>query len=98
MWLVAIAWIYVVGLMALTEKSMVAGVLTFVGYCAIPLSILFYITGGKRRRAAREARGRDLPGNGGRADRDKHERSDSDDGDSSSDSSDGGGDGGGGGD
>lgn len=55
MWIVAIAWIYVVGLMAVTEKSIVAGVMTFVGYCVIPLSILFYLTGGKRRRARREA-------------------------------------------
>ena len=54
MWIVAIAWIYVVGLMAFTESSIVAGVMTFVGYCVIPLSILFYLTGGKRRRARRE--------------------------------------------
>lgn len=54
MWIVAIAWIYVVGLMAFTEPSIVAGVMTFIGYCVIPLSILFYLTGGKRRRARRE--------------------------------------------
>lgn len=54
MWIVAIAWIYVVGLMAFTETSLVAGVMTFIGYCVIPLSILFYLTGGKRRRARRE--------------------------------------------
>ncbi len=59
MWIVAIAWIYVVGLMAVTEPSIVAGVMTFVGYCVIPLSILFYLTGGKRRRAKREAAERD---------------------------------------
>jgi hypothetical protein len=53
MWIVAIAWIYVVGLMAVTEPSIVAGIMTFVGYCAIPLSILFYLTGGRRRRARR---------------------------------------------
>jgi hypothetical protein len=56
MWIVAIAWIYVVGLMSLTETSVVAGVMTFVGYCVLPLSILFYITGGKRRRQRRVAR------------------------------------------
>jgi hypothetical protein len=56
MWIVAIAWIYVVGLMALTEASVVAGVMTFVGYCVLPLSILFYITGGKRRRQRKLAR------------------------------------------
>jgi len=55
MWIVAIAWIYVVGLMALTEPSIVAGIMTFFGYCVLPLSILFYITGGKARRARRQA-------------------------------------------
>lgn len=55
MWIVAIAWIYVVGLMSVTEPSIVAGVLTFVSYCVIPLSILFYLTGGRRRREKRAA-------------------------------------------
>ncbi len=54
MWIVAIAWIYVVGLMAVTEPSIIAGIMTFLAYCALPLSILFYLTGGKRRRARRE--------------------------------------------
>jgi hypothetical protein len=53
MWIVAIAWVYVVGLMAVTETSIVAGVMTFLGYCALPLSILYYLTGGRRRREAR---------------------------------------------
>jgi hypothetical protein len=57
MWIVAIAWIYVVGLMAVTEPTVVAGIMTFLGYCALPLSILFYLTGGKRRRARRESAG-----------------------------------------
>ena len=55
MWIVAIAWIYVVGLMSVTEHSIVAGVMTFVSYCVIPLSILFYLTGGRRRREKRAA-------------------------------------------
>ena len=50
MWIVAIAWIYVVGLMAVTEPNIVAGIMTFTGYCVLPLSILFYLTGGRRRR------------------------------------------------
>jgi hypothetical protein len=54
MWIVAIAWIYVVGLMALTEASVVGGLMTFLGYCVLPLSILYYLTGSKRRRARRE--------------------------------------------
>jgi membrane protein implicated in regulation of membrane protease activity len=49
MWIIAIAWIYVVVLMAATEPTVVAGIMTFAFYCALPLSILFYITGAKRR-------------------------------------------------
>jgi hypothetical protein len=52
-WIVALAWLYVVGLMALTEPSLVAGLMTFLVYCALPLSLLFYITGAKRRRERR---------------------------------------------
>ena len=62
MWIVAVAWIYVVGLMAVTESSIVAGVMTFVGYCVIPVSILFYITGGRGRRARRAAAEAGKPG------------------------------------
>ena len=55
MWIVAIGWIYVVILMAATETSFIAGVMTFLIYCMIPLSILFYLTGSKRRHAKRMA-------------------------------------------
>jgi hypothetical protein len=54
MWIVAIGWSYVVILMAATETSVTAGIMTFLLYCMIPLSILFYLTGGKRRKARRE--------------------------------------------
>ncbi|OYO28168.1 hypothetical protein CD932_23105 [Janthinobacterium sp. PC23-8] len=50
MLMTAIAWIYVVGLMALTEPSVVAGLMTFLLYCVLPLSILFYLTGSRRRK------------------------------------------------
>lgn len=56
MLIVAIAWIYVVGLMSLTETSFVAGVMTFLGYCVLPLSILHYLTGSKRRRRKADAK------------------------------------------
>lgn len=55
MWIVAVGWIYVVALMAATEPSIFAGIMTFFGYCVLPLSLLFYLTGGKRRRAKRAA-------------------------------------------
>ena len=53
MLMTAIAWIYVVGLMALTEPSVVAGLMTFLLYCVLPLSILFYLTGSRRRKRKR---------------------------------------------
>lgn len=56
MWIVAIGWIYVVALMAATEPTVFAGIMTFFGYCVLPLSLLFYLTGGKKRRARRQAR------------------------------------------
>jgi hypothetical protein len=54
MWIVAVAWIYVVGLMAITEPNVVAGIMTFLGYCVLPLSILYYLAGTKRRRMRNE--------------------------------------------
>jgi hypothetical protein len=59
MWIVAVAWIYVVGLMALTEPSIVAGIMTFLGYCVLPLSLLYYLSGSKRRRLRNEQAARD---------------------------------------
>jgi hypothetical protein len=52
MWIVAIAWIYVVGLMALTESSIVGGIMTFLAYCVVPLSIIYYIAGRGRRQGS----------------------------------------------
>jgi hypothetical protein len=59
MWIVAVAWIYVVGLMALTEPNIVAGIMTFLGYCVLPLSLLYYLSGSKRRRLRNEQAARD---------------------------------------
>lgn len=55
MLLIAVAWIYVVALMALTEPTVVAGIMTFLMYCVLPLGILIYITGGGRRRRRKAA-------------------------------------------
>jgi hypothetical protein len=55
MLIVAVAWIYVVGLMALTETSIVAGIVTFLFYCVLPLGTLMYIAGTGRRKARRRA-------------------------------------------
>jgi hypothetical protein len=58
MYIVAIAWGYVVLMMSITEESVVAGLMTLALYGILPLTIVLYImgTGGrKRRRAAAEA-------------------------------------------
>lgn len=57
MYIVAIAWIYVTLLMALTETSFVAGVATFFFYGLLPLAILLWLLGTpeRRRRQRREA-------------------------------------------
>ena len=55
MHIVAIAWIYVVLLMAVTEPSVVAGIMTFVTYCALPLALILYLTATSRRSRKREA-------------------------------------------
>lgn len=55
--IVSIAWVYVVGLMALTEPTVVAGIVTFLFYCVLPLGIVAYIANsGKRRRRRQAAR------------------------------------------
>ena len=71
MLIVAIAWIYVVGLMALTESGVLIGIMTFFGYCVLPLSLLFYVTGSARRRrrnVARAAAASSQPPSAGRDD------------------------------
>jgi hypothetical protein len=49
MLIVAIGWMYVVTLMAATEPSVVAGIMTFLAYGVLPLSLIFYLTGAWRR-------------------------------------------------
>ncbi len=58
MYIVAIGWIYVALMMAITETNIVAGVATFLLYGLAPVSIVMYIMGTpgrRRRRKAREA-------------------------------------------
>ena len=50
MYIIVIAWLYVVILMAATEKSLVAGLLTFVFYGLLPCALLLWILGVKHRR------------------------------------------------
>lgn len=56
MLIIAIAWLYVVSLMALTETSFVAGLATFVFYGVLPLSVVLYLVATPRRRKIQRAR------------------------------------------
>jgi hypothetical protein len=42
---------YVVTLMAATEPTVVGGIMTFFGYGVLPILLVFYLVGSKRRRA-----------------------------------------------
>ena len=54
MWIVAIGWMYVVTLMAATEPSLIGGIMTFLFYGLLPLSLVFYLTGAWQRGRARK--------------------------------------------
>lgn len=56
MYIIAIAWMYVVTLMAATEKTLAAGMLTFLFYGLLPCALLLWILGVKHRRHMREAK------------------------------------------
>jgi membrane protein implicated in regulation of membrane protease activity len=56
MYIVAIAWLYVTVIMALTETNVTAGILTFTLYGLMPLSLLLWLFGTPmRRRRLRDA-------------------------------------------
>ena len=50
MYIIAIAWIYVVTLMAATEKKGTAGLLTFLFFWLLPCALLLWILGVNHRR------------------------------------------------
>jgi hypothetical protein len=53
MYIVAIAWIYVVLMMSITEHSVIAGIMTFLLYGVLPLSIILYLMGTPQRKRDR---------------------------------------------
>ncbi|MCA7083308.1 hypothetical protein K7G19_06790 [Cupriavidus sp. DB3] len=59
MYIVAIGWLYVALMMAITEHTVVAAIATFLLYGVGPVALLLYILGTpgrrKRRRAAEQA-------------------------------------------
>lgn len=50
LFLITVAWVYVVLLMSATESSFLAGVITFIFYCVIPLSLVLYILSAPARK------------------------------------------------
>jgi uncharacterized membrane protein len=56
MYIVAIAWVYVTLMMAITEESVVGGVLTFVFYGLAPLALFLWVFGTPARRRRARAR------------------------------------------
>lgn len=53
MYIVAIAWLYVVVLMSLTESSITAGVLTFFFFGLAPCLLVLWLFGGPARKRAK---------------------------------------------
>lgn len=56
MYIVAIAWLYVTILMAATEHTFFAGIVTFFMYGVLPCSIVMYLLGAPGRRRAIKAK------------------------------------------
>ncbi|MDB5796970.1 MAG: putative transrane protein [Paucimonas sp.] len=55
MHIVAIGWLYVALMTAITERNAVAGVMTFLLYGVLPVAILLYLSGSKQRKRKRQA-------------------------------------------
>jgi hypothetical protein len=53
MYIVAIAWIYVVLMMSITEQSLIAGIMTFLLYGVFPLALILYLMGTPQRKRNR---------------------------------------------
>lgn len=56
MYIVAIAWLYVVFMMSITEQSVIAGIMTFFLYGVFPLTIVLYLMGTPQRKRNRQIR------------------------------------------
>jgi biotin transporter BioY len=54
MYIIAIGWLYVTFMMAITEKTAVAGVMTFVFYGFLPVLVIVYLGGAGVRRKRRQ--------------------------------------------
>jgi hypothetical protein len=54
MYIVAIAWLYVISMMSITEQSAFAGIMTFFLYGVFPLTIVLYLIGTPQRKRNRQ--------------------------------------------
>lgn len=54
MYIVTIAWMYVVFMMSVAEQSVIAGVMTFLLYGVLPLAVILYLMGMPQRKRRRE--------------------------------------------
>jgi hypothetical protein len=72
MYIVAIAWLWVVLMMALTETGIIAGLLTFFFYGLAPLALFLWLAGTPARRRRRSMLDEEMhQQNGGDAGRDE---------------------------
>jgi hypothetical protein len=55
MYIIAIAWAYVVLMMSITESSIIAGLMTFFWYGLAPMALFFWLLGTPQRRRSRMA-------------------------------------------
>ena len=65
MYIIAIGWMWVVLMMAITEPNIVAAILSLVFYGVLPCSLLLWLMGTparRRRRAREQAAGTESPG------------------------------------
>jgi len=54
MHIAAVGWTYVVLMMAITEESVIAAIMTFLFYGVLPVSIIVYLTGTGNRKRRRQ--------------------------------------------
>jgi membrane protein CcdC involved in cytochrome C biogenesis len=58
MHIIVIAWVYIVLIMSISngiDYSVFAGIMTFLGYCVLPLSVFLYIASSRKRKKKRDA-------------------------------------------
>jgi hypothetical protein len=72
MYIVVIAWLFVVLMMAITEKSVTAGVMTMLLYGLAPCALLLWLIGTPHRWRTRRARMRDTQAESVRQEQVKH--------------------------